>query len=78
VFVKKNSKAYSWGDHPDANPDVPVEGSVGVDIGSAGFFDATSKIGVISSSGYGDGCYQCLVARDRGEVVAAKIVFIGD
>ena len=37
---------------------------------------AASKIGVISSSGYGDGCYQCYVARDRGEAIAARIVFI--
>jgi hypothetical protein len=66
------------GDFPDADPTVPVAGTVGVDTASAGFFDAKSKLGIISSSGYGDGAYQCFVARDRGAAIAARIVFIGD
>lgn len=33
--------------------------------------------GVVSSSGFGDGSYECLVKKDRaGRVVAARIIFI--
>lgn len=35
--------------------------------------------GVVSSSGYGDGCYDCYVARnEEGEIVGIKIVYISD
>lgn len=34
--------------------------------------------GAVSSSGYGDGGYNCYVSYVNGEIVAAKIVFIGD
>lgn len=34
------------------------------------------NIGVVSSSGYGDGSYNCYVATQKGQVVAVKIVFI--
>lgn len=34
--------------------------------------------GAVSSSGYGDGGYSCYVSYVNGEIVAAKIVFIGD
>lgn len=33
---------------------------------------------VVSSSGYGDGCYICEVAEDNNEVVAIRIIFIED
>jgi hypothetical protein len=63
-------------DYPDADPDVLMKGVVGVDTASAGFFDAESKIGVISASGFGDGTYECFCHLDGTEVVAAKIIFI--
>jgi hypothetical protein len=35
--------------------------------------------GVVSSSGYGDGSYTCLIAKNKkGQIVAIEIVFIGD
>ena len=34
--------------------------------------------GAVSSSGYGDGSYVCYTLTKDGEIVAAKIVFIGD
>jgi hypothetical protein len=34
--------------------------------------------GVVSSSGYGDGCYDLYTIERDGRVVAAKIVFIGE
>jgi hypothetical protein len=35
--------------------------------------------GAVSSSGYGDSCYDCYIAKDEdGVIIAAKIVFIGD
>lgn len=34
--------------------------------------------GVVSSSGYGDGGYECFIVQLGEEVVAAKIVFIGE
>lgn len=39
---------------------------------SAGVLDG----GVVSSSGFGDGGYQCHVARDNGQIVGVKITFI--
>lgn len=40
---------------------------------------ANVGFGVASSSGYGDGGYDCFIRRDHeGRIVAAKIVFIGD
>lgn len=36
------------------------------------------EFGAVSSSGYGDGGYDCYVRRKNGVVVAAKIVFISD
>jgi hypothetical protein len=35
--------------------------------------------GMVSSSGYGDGGYECYVARnDQGEVISIELVFVGD
>jgi hypothetical protein len=34
--------------------------------------------GVVSTSGYGDGGYDCFVVKSGDEVVAVKIVFIGE
>jgi hypothetical protein len=34
--------------------------------------------GLVSSSGYGDGGYSCHVVKDNDEVVAIKIVYIGE
>jgi hypothetical protein len=34
--------------------------------------------GVVSSSGYGDGCYDMYTIEEEGEVVAMKIVFIDE
>jgi len=40
---------------------------------------AVVPFGIASRTGYGDGLYQCFVAKNvEGEVIAAKIVFIGD
>lgn len=40
---------------------------------------ANVGFGVATHSGYGDGGYQCFVGRnENGEIVAARIVFIGD
>jgi hypothetical protein len=40
---------------------------------------ANVGFGVATHSGYGDGGYNCYVGRnDKGEIVAARIVFIGD
>lgn len=40
---------------------------------------AVVPFGIASSTGYGDGEYKCYVAKNiEGEVIAAKIVFIGD
>jgi|CXWL01.1.fsa_nt_gi hypothetical protein len=37
-----------------------------------------AETGVVSSSGFGDGCYQLFVSTNTdGKVIAAKIVFIG-
>lgn len=37
------------------------------------------KEGAVSSSGYGDGCYQCLILRDSDDhVMGVRIVFIKD
>ncbi|MGO8714965.1 MAG: hypothetical protein ACLQSX_03705 [Smithella sp.] len=36
------------------------------------------KNGVVSESGYGDGGYTCFTAEVDGEIVAIKIVFIGE
>jgi hypothetical protein len=36
-----------------------------------------NDMGVVSTSGYGDGGYSCYVYKQHGEVVAVKIVFIG-
>ena len=39
----------------------------------------TDSEGVASSSGYGDGGYDCFVSRnDEGEIIGIKIVFIDD
>lgn len=33
-------------------------------------------MGVVSSSGYGDGCYECWLAKDRdNEIVGIKVIF---
>lgn len=34
--------------------------------------------GVVTSSGFGDGGYDCYVARDNGKIVAVKVIFIAD
>lgn len=39
------------------------------------------KGGVVSSSGYGDGGYRCMIAKDpfeNAKIIAIKIIFIGD
>lgn len=36
------------------------------------------EFGVVSSSGYGDGSYDCLIAETSDKVSAIKLVFIGD
>jgi hypothetical protein len=38
----------------------------------------TIPFGCVSSSGYGDGCYDCYEIRLHGKVVAVKIVFIDE
>lgn len=44
----------------------------GTDIANVGF-------GVATSSGFGDGGYECFIGKnDEGSIVAAKIVFIGE
>lgn len=32
--------------------------------------------GVVTSSGFGDGVYECFITRDNGKIVAAKVVFV--
>lgn len=34
-----------------------------------------NNMGVVSASGYGDGSYSCYVAKNKGQIVAVKIVF---
>ncbi|KAF0979758.1 hypothetical protein FDP41_000911 [Naegleria fowleri] len=34
--------------------------------------------GIISSSGYGDGCYACLFKKSEDQVVAVKLVFVNE
>ena len=38
----------------------------------------TIPFGVISSSGYGDGCYTCAVQKTKEEITAISIVFVND
>jgi len=39
-------------------------------------FDTIDGKGVVSSSGFGDGCYGCYAARHKKDTVALEIVFI--
>lgn len=52
------------------------------EYGDGGWYDQCCDLtlgpagGVVTSSGFGDGSYRCYVARDNGQIVAAKIVFV--
>ena len=41
-------------------------------------YGATDELGVVSSSGYGDGGYTAYLGKLGDKIVAAKIVFIDD
>lgn len=55
---------------PDAEPDVQ--------IGDAVYALGEEGLGVVVSSGYGDGRFPVLVQRENGRVKAVKVVFFGD
>lgn len=48
-----------------------------ITIGEDPYGVLENHLGIVSASGYGDGCYPLYVAKDSaGKIVAAKIVFI--
>jgi hypothetical protein len=79
-------------DCPDDLPWIDSGITVGVDSGQMGIFDRVefdkrprgklinvallSPFGIVSSTGFGDGVYSCLVKQHAGKTVAVKVVFL--
>jgi Protein of unknown function (DUF4241) len=71
----------TWGDNPVKEAFYDKICNLTCDMARTGAdkFGGVVKFGAVSSSGYGDGGYNCYTQTDRdGNIVAAKIVFISD
>ena len=63
---------YGYGGWYDKCCDLTLKTEGGHQILSAGVLEG----GVVSSSGYGDGCYDCFTIKNNGKIVGIRIVFM--
>ena len=69
-------------DHPDAEPNTPIESKVNVGTGMVCFCDTKVAVpddlshGIICRAGFGNGAYPLTVAWDGDQAIAARMVFI--